>query len=161
MIVKQKDRHYNLYGYSQKQLLSRFHVCQSVWRLLWGNENNIEKLDRPILYAFFNKILTASNVEMAKVSYLNAINSNNNVDVAKYPNWVTYVNLYWKLKEIWVLCYRIFETHGHQTNNFSEVCVRIYKDIVLSKNKAYNVVLLVDFTSRYCNRESSNFITLL
>ncbi|XP_029348367.1 uncharacterized protein LOC115034941 [Acyrthosiphon pisum] len=130
-----------------KQLLCRFHICQSVWRWLWGSENNIEKLDRPILYALFNKILTASSVEMAEVAYLNAIDSNNNVNVAKYPNWVNYVNLYWKRKEIWVLSYRNFETHGHQTNNFSEICVRIYKDIVLSRNKAYNVVSLVDFTS--------------
>ena len=33
-------------------------------------------------------------------------------------------------------------------HNFSEVCIRIYKDIVLSRCKAYayNVVALVDFT---------------
>lgn len=84
---------------------------------------------------------------MAESAYLNAIDSINNVYVAKYSNWVKYINSYWKHKEIWILCYRNFETHGHQTNNFSEVCVRIYKDIVLSRNKAYNVVSLVDFTS--------------
>lgn len=55
------------------------------------NENKIEKLDRPILNALFNKILTAPNVEMSEVAYLNAIDSNNNVDVAKYPNWVNYI----------------------------------------------------------------------
>jgi len=35
--------------------------------------------------------------------------------------------------------------HGHQTNNFSEVNVRIFKDIVLSRNKAYNAVAFIDF----------------
>jgi len=71
-----------------KQLLCRFHVCQSVWRWLWTNENSIEKFDRPILYALFNKILTASNVEIAEAAYLNAIDSINYVYVAKYSNWV-------------------------------------------------------------------------
>jgi hypothetical protein len=110
-------------------------VCQSVWRWLWANENNIEKFVRPILYALFNKILTTSNVEMAEAAYLNAIDSINNVYVANYSNWVKYIYSYWKGKEIWILCYRNFETHGHQTNNFSEICVRIYKDIVLSRKK--------------------------
>lgn len=35
--------------------------------------------------------------------------------------------------------------HGHHTNNFSEVNVRIFKDIVLSRNKAYKAIALVDF----------------
>jgi len=43
------------------------------------------------------------------------------------------------------LVFRDASVHGHQTNNFSEVNVRIFKDIVLSRNKAYNAVALVDF----------------
>ncbi|CAI6346772.1 unnamed protein product [Macrosiphum euphorbiae] len=45
----------------------------------------------------------------------------------------------------WCLVFRDASVHGHQTNNFSEVNVRIFKDIVLSRNKAYNAVALVDF----------------
>jgi len=35
---------------------------------------------------------------------------------------------------------------GHHTNNYAEVTVRLYKDHVLSRCKAYNAVALVDFT---------------
>lgn len=128
-----------------KQLLCRFHVCQSVWRWLWSNEHNIEKIDRPVLYKLFQTILVASTIKETESAYFKAIDTNNEC-VSKYNNWVNYINSYWKRREIWCLSYRNYETHGHQTNNFSEVCVRIYKDIVLSRNKAYNVVSLVDFT---------------
>lgn len=57
-----------------------------------------------------------------------------------------YISKYWARHEDWCLTYRGSNTHGHQTNNFSEVCVRLYKDIVLSRCKTYNLVALVDFT---------------
>lgn len=36
---------------------------------------------------------------------------------------------------------------GNDTNNFSEATVRILKDVILQRTKAYNVVALVDFCS--------------
>lgn len=63
----------------------------------------------------------------------------------KYPQWISYVTNYWKRKEIWCFAFRDASMHGHHTNNFSEVNVRIFKDIVLSRNKAYNAIALVDF----------------
>jgi len=46
---------------------------------------------------------------------------------------------------------------GHHTNNFCEVNVRLYKDLVLPRCNAYNMTTLVDFTvtkleSYYYNR---------
>ena len=35
---------------------------------------------------------------------------------------------------------------GHTTNNFSESTIRLFKDIVLGRCKAYNVVTFADFT---------------
>jgi hypothetical protein len=35
---------------------------------------------------------------------------------------------------------------GSHTNNYAEITVRLYKDIVPSRCKAYNVTALVDFT---------------
>ena len=34
---------------------------------------------------------------------------------------------------------------GHNTNNFSEICIRIFKDEVLCRVKAYNVLTILDF----------------
>lgn len=58
------------------------------------------------------------------------------------PNWVSYVNGYYDRKEIWYLAWRT--THGHQTNNFSEVSVCLFKDTVLYRHNTYNAVSLVD-----------------
>ncbi|XP_028044473.1 uncharacterized protein LOC114253691 [Rhopalosiphum maidis] len=62
-----------------------------------------------------------------------------------YEKWVIYINNYWSRKELWYLAFRDTTVHGNQTNNFSEVSVRLFKDIVLSRNKAYNAIALVDF----------------
>jgi hypothetical protein len=35
---------------------------------------------------------------------------------------------------------------GNHTNNYAEITVRLYKDIVLSRCKTYNVTALIDFT---------------
>lgn len=44
------------------------------------------------------------------------------------------------------VCYRknCF-THGHNTNNIIESSIRIFKDIVLERCKAFNAAALVDF----------------
>jgi len=59
--------------------------------------------------------------------------------------------------EKWCLAWRDATINGHQTNNFSEITVRIFKDIVLSRVKAYNVISLIDLACTvledyYCRR---------
>ncbi|KAL4090877.1 hypothetical protein QTP88_025639 [Uroleucon formosanum] len=57
---------------------------------------------------------------------------------------------------VFSVAWRDESTKGH-TNNYSEITVRIFKDTVLSRVKAYNVVALLDFTctvleDHYCRR---------
>lgn len=49
-------------------------------------------------------------------------------------------------KKEWAVCYRkkLF-THCHNTNNIIESSIRIFKDIVLERCKAFNTAALVDF----------------
>lgn len=104
------------------------------------------------MYKCFQNILTAQSSDDASKAFDIAITKNEEVDlkirsvVLQYPNWISYLKNYWLRKESWCLAFRDATTHGHQTNNFSEVNVRLYKDIVLSRNKAYNAIALVDFT---------------
>jgi len=62
-----------------------------------------------------------------------------------YLNWVKHVERYWKRKEDWCLAWRDYTTHGHQTNNFSEVNVRLFKNIVLNRTKTFNAISLIHF----------------
>lgn len=43
-----------------------------------------------------------------------------------------------------LLCRADLTTRGHNTNNFAEASIRILKDIVLSRTKAFNAVALVE-----------------
>lgn len=64
----------------------------------------------------------------------------------KYPEFVKrFINFY-KRKHEWVLFYRKeLLTRQNNTNNFAEISIRILKDIVLCRTKAFNVVALCDF----------------
>lgn len=42
-------------------------------------------------------------------------------------------------------CRRDLPTYGHFTNNYVEVAVRLFKDIVLCRSKAFNLIALVEY----------------
>lgn len=51
-------------------------------------------------------------------------------------------------KTEWVQLFRSELMHrGHETNNYAEANIRILKDIVLTRTKAFNVAALVDFVA--------------
>lgn len=69
-----------------------------------------------------------------------------------------------EIKEEWGLCFRQnLITRGHNTNNYSETSIRIIKDIVLQRTKAFNAVALVDYYCSvwepYCKVRLMNFAT--
>ncbi|CAI6363902.1 unnamed protein product [Macrosiphum euphorbiae] len=132
--------------------------------------HQVHKDDRKTLYLLFRVISEASTHELAMASFNSAIGltstssnviNGNNIPL-KYPKWIQYVSKYWDRKEIWCMASRNASTHGHHTNNFSEVNVRLFKDIVLSRNKAYNAVALVDFVctsiEEYYQKRLRNFV---
>jgi len=65
----------------------------------------------------------------------------------EFPQWTKYLHNYWTYKEKLCICFRDSFSRGHVTNNYCEVAVRLYKDHVLGRVKAYNVLALIDLTS--------------
>lgn len=64
----------------------------------------------------------------------------------EYPNFVQHVMTLWERRELWCMAWRnIPALRGHHTNNYAEVTVRLFKDHILNRCKAYNLVALVDF----------------
>eukprot|EP00102_Acyrthosiphon_pisum_P019550 XP_016656760.1 PREDICTED: uncharacterized protein LOC107882642 [Acyrthosiphon pisum] len=89
----------------------------------------------------FRKMLYAQTYEEAQEKYVETMNIRSN-----YPMWQKYITVHhWKYKENWCLAWRDHTNRGHQTNNFSEVSVRIFKENVFGRVKAYNVISLIDF----------------
>jgi len=61
-----------------------------------------------------------------------------NAIVQKYPNFISHMQGYWKRRNEWATCFRSGETmRGINTNNYAESGIRILKDIVFRRVKAY------------------------
>lgn len=127
------------------QRLCLFHVAQAVWRWLWAETHRISKEDRQQLMTEFRKVMYACDVTEAENLFQEAMDSDTAED---YDNYRDYLSKLWERRELWCLAFRNAQHRGHHTNNFAEVTVRLYKDIVLRRAKAYNPVALVDFTAR-------------
>lgn len=121
-------------------LLCIFHVMQAVWRWLWDSKNNINKDHRTSMMQEFRQILYADTIEEALQAFNFALNQR-----SMYSKWQKYISQHWEHRKQWCLAWREYTIRGHHTNNFSEVSVRIFKENVLCRVKAYNVISLVDF----------------
>lgn len=64
----------------------------------------------------------------------------------KYPRFKNHCALLLNRKKEWcIACRSTLRTRGHNTNNIVESSIRVFKDIVLERCKAFNAAALVDF----------------
>ncbi|KAJ8913145.1 hypothetical protein NQ315_006063, partial [Exocentrus adspersus] len=125
---------------SSQQLLCHFHVGQAEWRWLHSN-TKIPKNKQQELMLMFKKVMYATEYEELSV----AVNNIQSL-CEDYPEFVNRFEKFYSLSEEWTLFARKGKlTRNNNTNNFSEATVRIIKDVVLGRSKAFNVVALVDF----------------
>lgn len=123
-------------------LLCTFHVCQAVWRWLWDRDHNIDKDDRQTIMSQFQKVLYAETTGIAHECFENLIK----IVKVKYPVAKKHFEALWTRKSEWCLVYREhLVTRGNNTNNFCEASIRIFKDVVLQRCRAFNSCALVDF----------------
>lgn len=67
--------------------------------------------------------------------------------------YIVRVEAFLEKEEEWVLLFRTRRvTRGHNTNNYSEASIRVLKDIILCRTKAFNAVALVDFVAEVWER---------
>jgi hypothetical protein len=123
------------------QKLCHFHVLQAVWRWLWGSKHGIPKEDRQPLMVGFRKVLYATQESDAAQLCAELLN-----DAVDYPGFQGYVEELWERREEWCMAYRYIPgLRGNHTNNYAEVTVRLFKDNILTRCKAFNLVALIDF----------------
>lgn len=122
-----------------------FHFCQSIWRWLWNLKQSIHKEHRPFLMNLVRNVLFANTTQECDEYYDNLKHD----DVArKYPNFIKYMEEYWKRKQEWCLSFRAgFFTRGNNTNNYAESSIRIFKDVILERCKVYNGMALITFVT--------------
>ena len=117
-----------------------FHFLQSMWRWLLTNTNEshrqlLMQLVRDLVYAQTETVLN-DNYKLLKQH-----------PIAKsYDNFIKHIDSYWKKRKEWAVCYRDNTTmRGINTNNYAEAGIRILKDIVFKRIKAYNLIQVFEF----------------
>ena len=124
-------------------LLCTFHFLQSIWRWLLNSKHGINCDERQTLMNLVTKLVYAKTEAELITEYCNF---ENHVLVKKYKNFNTYITGYWVRRKEWVVYFRdAAYMRGINTNNYAESGIRILKDIVFKRVKAYNVIQLFNF----------------
>ncbi len=66
----------------------------------------------------------------------------------KYPHYLSFIKSQWDRRKEWAICcQKQLFVRGNQTNNYAEAGIRILKDLVFSRVKAYNLVQRFGFVT--------------
>lgn len=121
-------------------LLCIFHVLQAMWRYIWDSTHKVPFEDKPYIYFLFRQLLYAPSVEEFHKLHKETMEDEK---LKQYGLVLDHIkDLFFRARE-WALCFRLdLISRGHFTNNFAEVLMRILKDCILGRTKAYNTVQL-------------------
>ena len=123
-------------------LLCIFHVLQAGWRWLRMAKNAIPMWSRQDLYFCLKKMLYSKSEDDMVGHYADV------ADSCGYPTFVAYLKLKYDRRAEMGLCFRkSLMVRGNNTNNYCEAAMKVLKDCVLQRTKAYNILQLADFIS--------------
>ncbi|XP_041468587.1 uncharacterized protein LOC121418660 isoform X2 [Lytechinus variegatus] len=124
-------------------LLCTFHILQAVWRWLWDGKHNIEKCHRQSLFNHMKQMVYAPSIAEVDAAYDHALSD---PLMLRYSNYKAYIKGLHDRKEVWAHACRLhLMTRGNNTNNYAEAAMRVLKDSLLHRTKAFNVPQLLDF----------------
>ena len=124
-------------------LLCFFHLLQALWRWLWDTRHHIGKDDRPHLLHLFKAMMYAED-EGALNDRCAAITTD--AISITYPQFVAHVNNILSRRAEWTLVDRLnLSIRGNHTTAYCEAGMRILKDKIFHRLRAYNIVQLADF----------------
>lgn len=124
-------------------LLCVFHLMQAMWRWLWDSHNGIPKKDRPYLLQSFKRMVYAETSGELNNCYDAFCHD---AIAQQYPKCVDHLGKIYERRQAWAICLRSdLPTRGNHTNNFVESAMKIVKEKVLHRLKAYNVTQLMHF----------------
>ena len=108
-----------------------------------ASANKIANQDRQALMSKTKQLVYAKSEPMLELSYKQF---KEHEVVKKYPNYLKHIESQWARRKEWAICYRIhLLTRGNQTNNYAEAGIRIVKELVFNRVKAYNITQMFSF----------------
>lgn len=126
-------------------ILCIFHLLQALWRWLWDAHNQIRKQDRPYLLNILKELIYAESSMELETRYQQI---HEDEVVSRYPNFKHHVSNIFTRRGTWALCLHQaanLPLRGNVTNNFVESAMRVIKEQVFNRLKAFNVTQLFHF----------------
>ncbi|XP_041479165.1 uncharacterized protein LOC121426833 isoform X1 [Lytechinus variegatus] len=124
-------------------ILCIFHLLQAMWRWLWDAHSGIPKQNRPYLLQLFKRMVYADTTVELEVQHNHLLNDE---IVHKYPKFLAHVDTVYQRREAWADCLqKELPIRGNRTNNFVESSMRVIKEKVFMRLKAFNVTQTVHF----------------
>ena len=131
-------------------LLCSFNFLQSRWTWLHDAKNSIRQCDRVILIQKVKDLVYAETEKEIEKGYKQFLKS---PEVQRYPHFSEYMQTMWPRRKEWALCYRKrMLVRGNHTNNYAEAGMRILKELVFSRIKAYNIIQMFHFITETMER---------
>ena len=126
-------------------LLCIFHFLQGHWTRLHDGKNKIKNEHRAVLIGKVKELVYCKSEKDLNAAYTNLL-----VDdlVKPNPNLKHRLESYWPRRKECALCYRSkILTRGNNTNNISESGIKIVKELIFGRIKAYNLVQMFQFVT--------------
>ncbi len=131
---------------STTTLLCTFHFLQRRWTWLHDANNGVLiKEHRIILIKKFKDLVYADKEEQLSHLYSSILKF---PLVQQYPKFLSHLKSLWPRRKEWAHCYRKrLMLRGNHTNNYAEAGMKILKELIFSRVKAYNMVQVFHFLS--------------
>ena len=128
-----------------KLVLCIFHVLQAFWRFVWDSKTGVPIGWRPQIFHMVKDLVYASVEKELHTKFESACVHDL---IACHPKILKYIKNLYDRRTLWALCLREdLLIRGNHTKFFCETAMRVLKDQVLNRTKAFNVQQLVDFVS--------------
>lgn len=123
-------------------LLCTFHFLQRRWTWLYDGKQKIEHGHRALLIGKVKELLYSKTEKNLNETYAKFLKDSL---VAKYPNFLNHMALQWTKRREWAICFRNeVITRG---NNIAEAGMRIIKELIFGRIKAYNLNQMFQFVT--------------
>ena len=124
-------------------LLCIFHFLQRRWTWLHDGKNRIPQKDRLYLIKMIKGLVYSKSENELNGLYIKLQNDHISI---RYPPFLQHIKSVWPRRREWAICYRHADlTRGNHTNNYAEAGIKIVKDLVFSRIKAYNLTQMFAF----------------
>ena len=127
-------------------LLCTFHFLQRRWTWLQDGQNKVDKNDRLILIEKLKNMVYANSESALESHYHKLLQTC--PQATRYPHFLQHLQSVWEKRRTWAHCYRsTLPVRGNHTNNYAEAGIRILKELIFSRVKAYNLIQMFSFVT--------------